>query len=159
MKKFILASTLVLVLGSLTVWATSSTKAFDLNRHTDLINRLASAFGKSPQEVQTVFDQYRTDLRATRQHEFEDRLNQAETNGKITAQQKQLILEKHQQLIDSRPTDLDSWQNLSRSQRRQQALNRHQEIKSWADQNGIDLSILGPLFGPKDGPHMGGPAF
>jgi hypothetical protein len=65
------------------------------------------------------------------QSQYEERLNQAVTDGKITEDQKKLILEKHNQLQSQ-------WD--SESQQRQQ---HREEMQTWAEQNNIDLSYLG----------------
>lgn len=96
-----------------------------------LLDRMIEKFGLNKSEVDQVVTDYRAERRSQMQAQYEERLNQAVTDGKITKEQKELILEKHSQLQSQWDTE---------SQQRQQ---HHEEMQTWAEQNGIDLSYLG----------------
>lgn len=96
-----------------------------------LLDKIVEKFGLNQTEVEQVVTDYRNERRGQMQAQYEERLNQAVTDGKITEEQKKLILEKHNQLQSQ-------WD--SESQQRQQ---HREEMQTWAEENNIDLSYLG----------------
>jgi hypothetical protein len=96
-----------------------------------LIDKIIEKFNLNKTEVEQVITDYRTERRNQMQAQYEQRLNQAVTDGKITEEQKKLILEKHNQLQSQWESD---------NQQRQQ---HHEDMQAWAEQNNIDLSYLG----------------
>lgn len=87
------------------------------------VSSLAEKLGVDESKVQEAFDQMHTERQAEREAQYSDNLDKAVADGKITAEQKQLILDKH----DSIETE-----------KRQ----RGQEMRTWAEENGIDMEIL-----------------
>ncbi len=96
-----------------------------------LLQRIAEKFGLNQDDVDQVVADYQTERRQEMQSAYEDRLTAAVENGQITAEQKQLILEKHNQLQQEYDSE---------NQQRQQ---HQEELQAWADENGIDVSYLG----------------
>jgi hypothetical protein len=96
-----------------------------------LLDKIIEKFGLNKTEVEQVVNEYRGERRQQMQAQYEQRLNQAVTDGKITAEQKQLIMNKHNELQSQ-------WD--SENQQRQQ---HHEEMEAWAEENNIDLSALG----------------
>lgn len=96
-----------------------------------LLDRIIEKFGLNKSEVEQLVTDYRTERRIQMQAQYEERLNQAVTDGKITKEQKELILEKHNQL--------QSQWDYEKQQRQQ----HREEIQAWAEKNGIDLSYVG----------------
>jgi uncharacterized protein (DUF39 family) len=108
-----------------------------------LLDKIAEKFNLNQDEVEQVVTDYRNESRERMQSQYEERLNQAVTDGKITAEQKELILEKHNQLQSQ-------WD--AESQERQQ---HREEMQAWAEENNIDLSYLGFGMGMGRGGHGG----
>ncbi|MFZ5376170.1 MAG: hypothetical protein ACOZAN_00675 [Patescibacteria group bacterium] len=122
-----------------------------------LLDRIASSFSLDRTKLQEVADQFRdekqTEQQAQRQAELEQRLNEFVAKGSITAEQKALILEKHQQLVNERENDMENFKNMSHQERQQAMEKRHQEMKTWLENNGISEEVF--MMGPKDGMGQG----
>jgi len=101
-----------------------------------IIERLAEKFGLKQADVQTVFEQERTQRQTQMQARFEERLTQAVKDGQITESQKTAILAKHQEMQQEREKEREEWQ-------------------SWLKANGLENSEFGSGFGGK-GMGMGG---
>lgn len=114
-----------------------------------LVDKIASKFHLNKSEVQAVFDQNRTEHQAKRQQKFEDRLNQAVKDGKLTSGQKDQILAKEKELKDYR----DSLKGKSPQEVHKLMKAKLDELKAWAKQNDIPMQYLRP--GP-GGPHGSG---
>ncbi len=70
-------------------------------------------------------------------------------NGKITEDQKNLILAKHEEMKNSK----ENWENLSPEERKEQGIAMKEDLKTWAEENGIDMKDL--FLGYNKG-HRGG---
>lgn len=101
------------------------------NGFSKLVQAIAQKFNLDPNQVQDVFNQYHRQNMQNRQAFFQNRLDDLVTQGKITQSQKQAILDEVAKLkIESA---------ISRQ-------NRLSEIQSWAQSQGIDLSLI-PMLG------------
>lgn len=119
-----------------------------------LVDAISSKFHLNKSDVQAVVDQNRADHRAEREKKFEDRLNQAVSDGKLTSSQKDQILAKEKEL----KSYMDSIKDKSPQERRQLMKTKLDELKTWATTNNIPMQYLrfGHGHGPGHGP--GGPA-
>lgn len=100
---------------------------------------LASAAGPKPVDGQVGA------LKAVHQKKIADRLQQAVEAGKLTAEQRDLILAKLKELQAFR----ESLKDKTPKERHQALKQKHQELKTWAKDNKIPL----PLLHRKHGPH------
>lgn len=139
-----LTLTSVAVIGASTVSAHTQAGPQDT-----IIERLAERFGVEATEVQSAFDELHQERQTEMQTQLETRLQTAVEAGQLTAEQKQLILDKHAEMQSERPEKPEDWFELSPEERqaamgsRREAMEtRHAELETWADQNGIDLSYL-----------------
>lgn len=155
-KLLIASAAGALALGTSTVghaFAASSTS----NPASDLVSMIATKFNLKQVDVQAVFDQHHTEMETERAQKEADRLTQAVTNGKITADQKTKI-ETEQAAIKSK---MDEIKDMTDQTARRTAMEQlRTDTKKWADDNGIDLKWLRPLGGRgHGGPGMmpGGP--
>lgn len=133
--KFILptvaAMTLISVTPAAAFWPFDNlTNKSDTTQST-LLDKIIAKFNLNQDEVEQVMTDYQSERRTQMQSQYEERLNQAVADGKITEEQKQLILEKHNQLQSQ-------WD--AESNERQQ---HREEMQAWAAENNIDLSYLG----------------
>lgn len=76
---------------------------------------------------------------------FQQYLNRALQAGRITPQQKQLILAKHAELQMMHDDLRDEWRDLSPEEKRAMMQARHDELVEWADANGIDPAFFNQL--------------
>lgn len=152
MKNKLLLPVLVLALVGLAVFGMSQVQAQNQqSKYPSIIQKLVERFGLKESEVQAVFDEARQERQQQMQARFEEHLNQAVKDGKISESQKQAILVKHNELAEERLQNKENWQNMTPEQRRQAMQEQKQELESWASQNGIDLKYLFGGFGMKRG--------
>ncbi len=111
--------------------------------HTSIIQKLVTKFGLKEDEVKAVFNEERAERQKEMQTRLEERLTQAVTEGKITEDQKKLVLAKHEELQKERETNQEMMQNATPEERRAKMQERRQELQTWAEQNGIDIQYLG----------------
>lgn len=111
-----------------------------------LVQKIAQKFNLKEADVQSVFEEVRTEHQTQMQTNYEDRLSQLVKDGQITETQKKLILAKHQELQNKRPADMSNWKNMTRDQRKVKMDQERTEIENWAKQNGIDVKyVLGGM--------------
>jgi hypothetical protein len=124
------------------------------NPMSTLIQKIATKFGLNTSDVQAVFDQDRTDQEAQQETDYEARLTQAVTDGKITEAQKQLILTKHKELEASRQNQMQNMQGKTDTERKAAMESERTALETWAKENNIDMSYL---MGGRGMGHRGGP--
>lgn len=158
MKKIILPILVAtLILGSGLV-ATKYAFAEDdaQNPISSLVQKIADRFGLNIDEVQEVFDQDRQERQEEMQARFEERLSSDVSDGQITEGQKQLILEKREELEQVRQLNMESMNGLTEEERRSAMESEREELEAWANENSIELKYLMGGFGMRGGGH-GGP--
>lgn len=138
-----------ILLGSTRAIATESRSA--TTPMVSLVQKIADKFGLNTNEVQAVFDQSREERQATRQAEYETKLSQLVTDGKITEAQKQLILTKHKEMETNRETEQSAMKDKTVAERRTAMEAKRTELQAWATQNGIDASYLMLGYGKRHG--------
>lgn len=131
------------MVGGSTIFAQTSTVS------TPLVQKIAEKFNLNKDDVQAVFDQNREEHQQAMQQRSEDRLNQLVRDGKITEEQKKLMITKRQELQTERQMDRENFKNLTPEQRRTENQNRRTEIEAWAKKNNIDPSYLMNGMGPE----------
>lgn len=145
MQRIILPTAVLGVLGGLILISkVAPVKAYD-GQPNAIIQKLVDKFGLKQEDVQAVFSEVRQERQTGMQTQFEQRLTQAVTDGKLTEEQKQLVLGKHKQLALEKETNLAAGQNLTPEERRTQAQEQRGQLEQWANDNGIDLSLIGPM--------------
>lgn len=123
---------------------------------TNLVQRLVSKFNLNESEVRAVFDEARVERQAQMQTEFEARLDEAVASGRLTEEQKTLILAKHAEMQALHESMKDTWDDLTPEERKTQREARQAELKAWAEEHGIDLKWVMPQMGRgHGGPGMG----
>lgn len=142
-KTFIIPAVALAVSGAMLYSSlnASRARAFDTTDwKTSFVQTLADKLGVSSDKVETAVGDIRSENRVEAQSRYEERLGELVQLGKITESQKQLILDKKAELQKE-------W-DAQQSQRQQ----HQEELRSWASDNGIDLSVIGPIGGMG---HMG----
>jgi DNA primase len=126
-----------------------------------MVQQLAERFGLNEDEVQSFMEEKRAEHmqqnQEQRQTEFEERLSTAVTDGKITEEQKQVILDKHAQMQAQFEANKEDRQ-AAREERQAERESHHQEMEAWAEENGIDMEVIMELMGgPREGQGPMGP--
>lgn len=150
MKKSLLVPALALTMAGTVLFATQS---FAQESTTDpqatLVQKIAEKFNLNKEDVQAVFDETRKTQESKRQQKFESRLDQAVKDGKITEDQKKMILEKMSSMKANREAEMEKLKSMTPEERKAAMKDHKDDLKTWANENGIDLkSILGE-FGPR----------
>lgn len=140
MKSKLILSVLSLALAGGVLWVSVPKASAQTTTPKTIIQRLAEKFGLKQAEVQTVFDQQRTERQTQMQARFEERLTQAVKDGQISEAQKTAILKKHQEMQTERNHERTEWQ-------------------AWLKANGLENNEFAMGFGfggkGKMGPGMG----
>jgi len=154
-KKAILIGALVASLGAGALGIGTTFAAEAGNKQpgfvSDLVTAISNTFDLDPAAVQQVFDdqavQHRDEMRANREQKFEDRLSQAVTDGKITQDQADLVLAKHEEM----QADGESLKDMAPAEREAAMKQRMETIKDWAKENNIPIEYLRMGQPPRNG--------
>lgn len=106
--------------------------------------RIAERFGLNAEEVHAVMQELRQEKRQQKQERMQERLDELVAAGELTAEQRDALQQKHAELAQERLANTEEWQSLSRDERRELKQSRRQEMREWAETQGIDLSVLRP---------------
>jgi len=103
---------------------------------TSLGEKMANRFGLDPDEVHGVIMEHRQEM-------MENRLVNAVENGKITEEQKQLILDKKEEMRD----EFEDIKDLEPEERREAMQELREEMREWAEENEFPFRGFGKRFG------------
>lgn len=142
-KLKIIAPALVVVALAGGVFLTSEVSAQkNTIQGSSIVARIAQKFGLNQAEVQAVFDEEYETRHAEMKAENEKRLSQLVTDGKITAEQKQLILNKQAELEQKHEATHESMQGKTPGEMKTLMEAEHEALKTWSEENNIDLQYL-----------------
>lgn len=110
---------------------------------TSIVQKLAETFHLDKSKVQAVFDEQHKANAAKREAKYEDRLTQAVTDGKLTADQKSKILDEHAKLQTEMETALKV-DTATKADRKAAMDKVRTEAEDWAKANNIDAKWLMP---------------
>lgn len=148
MKKKIFISSVIMT-GLLAVGAIGILPAYadDTPAYPPVVQKLADRFGLDVDDVQEVFDEERAEHHAQMLQSFEEILSQEVEDGKITEEQKQLILDKHEEM----QAKMEEFKDLSPEERREKMDAWHDELRTWAQENNIEMPFFKMRFGSQKG--------
>ena len=138
-NKLLISTAAITIVVASVIGVTSALAQNNNGQHQSLIAELAQKLGIDQSKVQTAFDQIKQERQPQTETRYEVMLSQAIQNGKITDTQKQLILDKHKELVSKRQTN---WQNLTPRERKDELKKERQDLINWAKQNNIDPFYL-----------------
>lgn len=104
-----------------TVYATGVSASFGKGQ--EMTNQLAEKLGVEESKVESAMDEIRSEREAEVKAEQEERLQQAVDDGKITAEQKQALLDRQSAMEEAREA-------------------RRAENQQWMEDNGFDEETL-----------------
>lgn len=99
-----------------------------------LVEKIAQTFNLDKNEVQKVFDEAKSEREAKHQQKIEAKLTKAVEAGKITAEQKAAILDK----LQGFRSYMESIKDKPREERKELMKAKHEELKKWAEEQGLD---------------------
>ncbi|HVA96028.1 MAG TPA: hypothetical protein VND99_00070 [Candidatus Acidoferrales bacterium] len=145
-KTLITVVTVSILSGGLVAATNAFAQTPGQNDVPSLVQEIASKFHLSTSDVQSVFDQHKQEMQSKMESNYETYLQNLVNSGKITEGQKQLILNKHKELVSQR----NNLKTMTPAERKAQMQSTMQDLKNWAKQNNIDLQYFRP-FGPGHG--------
>jgi hypothetical protein len=157
-KKHLMGLATVAILTGSIFSATRVSAQNDLTQNTpmsSLVQKLADKFGLSRDEVQAVFDEEHASREAERETRYHEKLTQLVSDGKITEDQKKLILAKHNEMMERHQSDRDSLDSSTLQERKTKMQEERAALEDWAKTNNIDVQYLMGMWGGKGhGRHM-----
>ena len=121
---------------------------------TSLIKKIAQRFGLSESDVKSVFVEFKEEKQQQMQTQFESQLTSAVNNGTVTEEQKQAIIDRHNQMIENKQEGWQSLKDLTPEERILERQKIREEHEAWANQNGLSLETLQEIMGGRDKFHM-----
>ncbi len=121
-----------------------------------IIDKLSSTFKLNKEDVKKVFDEERNARHAEHQARIANDLEQLVSDGTLTQQQADKLTAKAKELEAARLSSKESFENLTREERKAAMDAKRDELKKWLADNGIDEKYIRFLgVGSHRGP--GGP--
>lgn len=109
-----------------------------------LIQRLIERFNLDEEEVGEVLSDFREEHHVMMQTRMDERLSQLVSEGTITTDQKQALLDKHVEMRAEHEELMANWDSLTEEERLATHDAHRDELQAWAEENGLDLSeVLG----------------
>lgn len=146
-KRSILGMSALAVVAGGTLFGVSIASASSDTPRDDLVQKLAESFNVSEDEVQAVFDEHHEEMQADRNEKFSTHLQELVDASTITAAQKTYLLDHHKATQDKLDKLRDS--DASRATIHAAMETAKDEIKNWADEQGIDLADIRPEGRPE----------
>ena len=146
-KKLILPIAALIIVSGLGYTATKVSAQGNFDKYPSIITKLVEKFNLNEDEVKAVFDNQRQERETEMQTRRQEELDKLVTDGKITQEQKQLIIAKQEELKNQMQGNWENQKDLSKEDRQKLQQTRSEELKKWAQENGIDEQYL----------HFGGP--
>lgn len=112
-----------------------------------LVQEIANKFNLNPSDVQSVFIQHRQEVQSKQEANYEKYLTNLVKEGKITQAQEQLLLNKHNELINQMQRNMKNFKTMTPAKRQALMQSAQQDLQNWAKQNNINVQYLRP-FGP-----------
>lgn len=149
MKKELFLPIATFIVGAGIMVGASQALAFEPGASNgDLVKRIAERFGKTEAEVQAIFDEVRAEHQQEREQYFESKLSRAVESGTISIDQKNALLQKHKEIIEQHLQNRDTLRDKTKEERRAYRQEQRQALEVWAEDQGIDATVLRELFQP-----------
>ena len=150
-KPVLVAAAATVAVGGATLLGGSMVHAQSASNGDGIIDKIATRFNLNRDEVKQVFDEVHQEHEAEMKTKMSEYLQSKVDDGTITADQKAAIEAKQAEMQTKREALRD--QDLTPEQRRDAMKTMMDEMKTWAEQQGIDISTLMPQGGPGRGHH------
>lgn len=154
-KKAIIPTMLMLGIIVTGLLSVSYASAHESGEYPTIVKKLADKFNLNEDEVKAVFDEDRQEHFADMQANWAERLDDLVSEGKITNSQKDAIIKKHEEMHNK----MVELKDLSPEERKVKMTEIREELKTWAESEGIDMSFIGPMKFKFKGPGHGDRVF
>lgn len=125
------------------------------NPMNNLVSAIATKFNLNPSDVQQVFDDQHTQMEAQHEQLYKDYLAGAVKDGKLSQDQVDKLIAKHDELEAQRDANRDEFQNKTFEERKAIRDQQRADLEQWAKDNNIPTQYLRFGFGPGRGHGMG----
>jgi hypothetical protein len=142
MRTQLLATAFIVTIVLLGMFTALPALASNTTRRDELITRIAGKFHLNKSDVQDVFDAFRTERQGARETKYEAYLTGLVTKGTITEAQKSLLIAKRKEVLAKFADERNTRQSLTPEQRKARRKEVVNDLKSWSEQNHIDLKYL-----------------
>lgn len=144
LKNYLTISLVALTVAGISIYGADAALAQGQGwSYDNFIQKLSERFGIEESEIEAVLEEVRQEHQAENQAWFAARLSEAVTNGEITEEQKQLIIQKHEEIRNRWQEERFNAENLTPEERRQASLEKRQELAAWAEENGVEVKYFG----------------
>lgn len=148
-KKILVPAIAVLLAGSAVAGISMAYAQSGNNPFTGLAQAVAQKFHLNQDDVQNTItsymQQHKANFQANMQARIKNRLDTEVQQGKITSIQEQAIINELNSLKSK--YNLSSLRTMTPQERQQTMQNMQNDLKTWAEQNGIDMSLIPFGFG------------
>jgi hypothetical protein len=121
-----------------------------------LAGKIAQKFNVNEDEVQQVMEEHRKERHVEHEAELKSKIDQLAAEGKITSEQKELLINKFEEMKTERESAKEEFKNLTHDEKREKMESRKAEMDKWLEENDIDKSVVENLFGGQHGNGRGG---
>lgn len=128
--------------------------AASLTKPNSLASEIATKFHLNQNDVQSVINSHQQEVQTDREQNYQARLDETVTDGKITVAQKAQILAKHQEIVNFMATLKDK----TPADQRAAMQTEMASVRQWATDNKIPMNLLGFFGGRGMGRGMRNPA-
>ena len=118
------------------------------NGHPLFLERLAERFDLDIDEIMDFMKELREEKKIEMEAKFEEKLDKLVEDGDMTSTQKEAILEKKEEMEGFK----EELEGMTVSEAREALKDMRLELKSWADDNDIELKYLFPKAAKEMGP-------
>ncbi|MCA9364795.1 MAG: hypothetical protein KC736_02795 [Candidatus Moranbacteria bacterium] len=136
-NKYIAPSLLLSAISLIGLGGAFSVASADTDDSTPRWERFAERFGLNKDEVRTYVEEERANYFEEKKQLMNDRLSVYVAEGRITEEQKNMIIAKQ----DEMRAEHSSWIDLSPQERRDKQKEHREEFSQWAQDNGIDIPL------------------
>ena len=145
MKKQILIPAVALIMTAGIAYGAYTAQAAETHTGFSFAQRIAKRFNLQESEVQTFMSELRLEHHEMMQERIENRLATLVSEGKLAAEQKDLLLAKFEEQHKEHEDEQEELSNKTPEERRAHMQEERQEMQEWAETQGIDLSVVMPV--------------
>ena len=141
LKQGLLVSGAILGVGAAsfgTIGLAHAATSIDTNPEQSIVEKLASKFGLNQDEVQSVFDESRSEREAEHEARIAEELAELVSEGKLTEEQVEALKTKSAEIKSEREADKDSMKDKTEDERKSIMESKRTELDQWLSDNGID---------------------
>lgn len=115
------------------------TQAFGYSNY--MVKMLSQKLGVDENKVKQAIDSIQSERHKEMAERLDNKLSQMVKDGKLTENQKKLILAKHKEMEKERASEMEKLKSMTPEERKSHMEKKRAELTAWAKENDIDLSL------------------